>query len=65
MRIAVLANLKQNAPLAEGVASPDAWAELDSSVTVQALVTVLERAGHVAKFFEGDLTLPMFRVAGS
>lgn len=56
MRIAVLANLKQNAPLAEG-SSPDAWAELDSTVTVQSLVTVLERAGHVAKFFEGDLTL--------
>lgn len=56
MRIAVLANLKQNAP-APGTISPDAWAELDSATTMQALVTVLERAGHVAQFFEGDLTL--------
>lgn len=56
MRIAVLANLKQNAPAAERPAE-DAWAELDSPRTVEALVAVFERAGHEARFFEGDLSL--------
>lgn len=56
MRIAVLANLKQNAP-ASASTTPDAWAELDSSRTVEAIVAALERAGHAAAFFEGDLSL--------
>ena len=93
MRIAVLANLKQNAPThrrkheprtaappetppptasavtpkpsAPSMGSdpnapnepPDRWAELDSAQTVQTIVSVLERAGHTAAFFEGDLSL--------
>jgi D-alanine-D-alanine ligase len=56
MRIAVLANLKQNAPQGPAL-PPDAWAELDSARTVDAIVSTLERAGHTAAFFEGDLSL--------
>lgn len=62
MRIAVLSNLKQNAPAA---AAPESWAELDSHHTVATIVEVLGRAGHVAEFFEGNLELvqllPRFR----
>lgn len=64
MRIAVLANLKSNAP-AEALDAPDAWAELDGQRTVDAVVDALHRAGHEAQFFEGDLSLverlPRFR----
>lgn len=64
MRIAVLANLKQNAPPSHRAAS-DGWAELDSARTVEALVGVFRRAGHEAEPFEGDLRLvtelPRFR----
>ncbi|MEQ1566124.1 MAG: hypothetical protein ABMA64_10840 [Myxococcota bacterium] len=62
LRIAVLANLKENAPPDP---SPEAWAELDSRATVDAIVGALTRAGHEATFFEGDLSLvqrlPAFR----
>lgn len=64
MRIAVLANLKSNAP-ADGLDAPDAWAELDGPRTVDAAVDALRRAGHESAFFEGDLSLvdalPRFR----
>ena len=56
MRIAVLANLKQNAPPSERKAL-DAWAELDSPRTPDAIVAAFQGAGHEAKFFEGDLSL--------
>lgn len=56
MRIAVLANLKANAPAADRPGS-DAWAELDSPRTVNALVAAFEGAGHTSAFFEGDLSL--------
>lgn len=56
MRVAVLANLKKNAPAADRDAV-DAWAELDSPRTVDALVAVFQGAGHEAAFFEGDLSL--------
>lgn len=64
MRIAVLANLKDNAP-ADPQPTADAWAELDGAGTVEAIVEVLRHAGHEARFFEGGLslvdTLPSFR----
>jgi D-alanine-D-alanine ligase len=56
MRIAVLANLKTSAPLLQE-APADTWAELDSPATTQAIVRVLEQAGHTAAFFEGNLSL--------
>jgi D-alanine-D-alanine ligase len=35
----------------------DAWDDLDSDVTVNAIVAALESAGHRATFLEGDLSL--------
>lgn len=64
MRIAVLANLKDNAPEA-ALPANDAWAELDGARTLEAIVEVLRDAGHEAAFFEGGLSLvealPAFR----
>lgn len=56
MRIAVLENLRVNAPRTEQD-SPDAWAELGTIEDVQEIVVALERAGHQAAFFEGGLKL--------
>ncbi len=55
-RVAVLANLKINAPVIEGV-SEDRWDDLDSEHTVEALVEAVRTAGHTAEFLEGDLSL--------
>ena len=64
MRIAVLANVKPNAPVGAALA-PDAWAELDAPTTVEAIARVLRLAGHEVASFEGDLglveALPRFR----
>ena len=57
MRIAVLANLKSNAPTWEGM-SPDQWDDLDSPKTVDALVSALESRGHQAEFFEAQIRPP-------
>jgi D-alanine-D-alanine ligase len=54
--VAVLANLKRNAPHFEGM-SEDAWDDLDSDVTVNAIVAALDSAGHRTTFLEGDLSL--------
>lgn len=62
LNVAVLANLKSNAPaLPEPV--PDAWAELDSESTIQAIVEAIESLGHRATFLEGDHRLPQTLVA--
>ena len=55
-RVAVLANLKVNAPIIEGM-SKDHWADLDSELTVQSLVDAISSAGHTCEFLEGDLSL--------
>jgi D-alanine-D-alanine ligase len=64
MRIAVLENIKENAPPCESPV-PDAWAELSTAPEIQLIVEAIERGGHVAEFFEGNLTmldtLPKFR----
>lgn len=57
MRIAVLANLKTNAPTWEGM-SPDQWADLDSPRTVEAIVRALESGGHEAVFMEASIRPP-------
>lgn len=62
MRIAVLANLKKNAPTWEGM-SPDQWDDLDSQKTVDALVAALEAGGHEAAFFEATILPPFDLVA--
>jgi D-alanine-D-alanine ligase len=56
LRIAVLANLKKNAPTWPGM-SPDQWDDLDSEKTVNAIVAALESHGHSATFLEGNLSL--------
>jgi D-alanine-D-alanine ligase len=56
LRVAVLANLKRNAPGYPGI-SAHAWDELDSETTTSAIVSALEGAGHHASFLEGNLKL--------
>jgi D-alanine-D-alanine ligase len=56
MHVALLANLKKNAPTWPGI-SPDHWDDLDSEETIQAILEALEAVGHRATFLEGDVTL--------
>ncbi len=56
MKVAVLANLKKNAPKWEGM-SADQWDDLDSELTVSALVDAIKKGGYETEFFEGDLSL--------
>lgn len=56
IRVAVLANLKKNAPRWEGMPN-DQWDDLDSESTVMALVEAIKTGGYEAEFFEGDLSL--------
>lgn len=56
MKIALLANLKQNAPTWPGM-PPDQWDDLDSWETIEGITLALEKAGHEVTFLEGDQTL--------
>ncbi len=56
LNIAVLANLKKNAPHYAGMPS-DAWDDLDSDITINAISSALAAAGHRTTFLEGNLTL--------
>ena len=60
MRIAVLANLKTNAPQYAGMPD-DRWDDLDNPRTPDAIVGVLQRMGHEATFFEASI-LPPFNL---
>jgi D-alanine-D-alanine ligase len=55
-RVALLANLKTNAPKFEGMAE-DQWDDLDSEKTVNALVNAIRAGGNHCEFLEGDITL--------
>lgn len=55
-RVAVLANLKKNAPLVYGKKS-DIWMELDSESTISSIIKALEDEGHKATFFEGNINI--------
>jgi len=55
-KVAVLANLKVNAPHWEGMPS-DQWDDLDSETTVQALVEAIRSGGYQAEFFEGNISI--------
>ena len=55
-RVAVLANLKKNAPHFEGM-SEDQWADLDSESTVIAIRDAIRSGGHEAEFLEADDTI--------
>jgi D-alanine-D-alanine ligase len=56
MRIALLENIRENAPPCEPLL-PDSWAELSTLEDLQPVLDALRRGGHVAEFFEGDQTL--------
>jgi D-alanine-D-alanine ligase len=56
MHIALLANLKKNAPTWPEI-SPDHWDDLDSEETIAAISGALEGEGHRVTFLEGDVTL--------
>lgn len=55
-RVAVLANLKKNAPHFEGM-SEDQWDDLDSESTVFAIRDAIREGGHEAEFLEADETV--------
>ncbi len=55
-RVALLANLKKNAPKFEGM-SEDQWDDLDSEKTINALVDAIRSSGHACEFLEGDISL--------
>jgi D-alanine-D-alanine ligase len=56
MHVALLANLKQNAPNWPDMPA-DRWDDLDTEETIQAVIQALEAGGHRTTFLEGDLTL--------
>jgi len=55
-KVAVLANLKKNAPKISGM-PPDQWDDLDSEKTITVLCDALRSGGHQVEFLEGDRTL--------
>jgi D-alanine-D-alanine ligase len=55
-RVALLANLKVNAPKFEGMPE-DQWDDLDSEGTINALVTAIRAGGNTCEFFEGNISL--------
>jgi D-alanine-D-alanine ligase len=55
-RVALLANLKVNAPKFEGMAV-DQWDDLDSEKTVNHLAEAIRAGGHTCEFLEGDSTV--------
>ncbi len=55
-KVALLANLKKNAPKFEGMAQ-DQWDDLDSEKTVNALVEAIRAGGHSCEFLEGNSSL--------
>ncbi len=55
-KVAVLANLKKNAPHWDGMPE-DQWDDLDSEKTIHALLSALRAGGHTCEFLEGDRTI--------
>jgi len=55
-RVALLANLKVNAPKFEGMPG-DQWDDLDSESTINALINAIRSGGNHCEFLEGDVTL--------
>jgi len=56
LKVAVLANLKKNAPHWEGMPE-DRWDDLDSEKTIDAIVEALRSGGYISEFMEGDTNL--------
>lgn len=57
MRIAVLANLKENAPAIPEIPK-DQWDDLDSPSTIESIINALKSNGHTAEFFEASIRKP-------
>ena len=55
-RVALLANLKENAPKFEGMAE-DQWDDLDSEKTINALENAIRAGGNSCEFLEGNISL--------
>ncbi len=55
-RVALLANLKKNAPHWEGMPK-DQWDDLDSEKTINALLDAIRAGGHTCEYLEGDITI--------
>ena len=55
-KVALLANLKINAPHTEGM-PPDQWDDLDSEKTINALLEAIRSGGHTCEFLEADTSL--------
>jgi len=55
-KVAVLGNLKKNAPHWEGMPA-DQWDDLDSEKTINALLAAIRTGGHTCEFLEGDITI--------
>jgi D-alanine-D-alanine ligase len=56
IKVALLANLKVNAPHWEDMPE-DQWDDLDSEKTINAIAEAIRADGNVCEFFEGDRTL--------
>lgn len=56
LNIAILANLKKNAPLLPGMPA-DYWADLDSEHTLEAIAEAIRQREHTVTFLEGDASL--------
>jgi D-alanine-D-alanine ligase len=54
--VALLANLKKNAPIQPGTPD-DYWADLDSEHTIEAISDAIRGRGHRVTFLEGDTSL--------
>jgi len=57
LKVALLANLKVNAPKFPGMAD-DHWDDLDSETTIETLQEAIRSGGHECVFYEGDTGLP-------
>ena len=56
LKVALLANLKKNAPKFPGMAE-DHWDDLDSETTVEALQAAIRAGGHACVYHEGNAEL--------
>jgi D-alanine-D-alanine ligase len=56
LKVALLANVKENAPKFEGM-SEDQWDDLDSTKTILSIVESIKSGDHDCEFIEGNITL--------
>ncbi len=56
MKVAVLANLKEDAPVSPED-PPGRWDDLDDRITVDAIISALESLGHEARYYAADVNL--------